>query len=349
MKKVLLILPLLGLLPLTGCAQRSPASPPPVKGETVALVKSTESRHAMEDTFAWQLPRASWKLPFKDEQPIYFLSRTQNATEWDRLPHFWNETTEKAVDPATGKEVERKAVKIKVPLGLTQGPPIPAENPPTVARWRLGKQLYFDPILSSDHTVRCATCHNPAKGWTDQRPVSVGIKNQKGGISAPTVLNSAYNALQFWDGRAVSLEHQCQGPPQNPVEMFDGNGDAWRLVVERVRSQAGYRKQFQKAFGTEPTRDAIAKAIATYERTVLSGNSIHDRTELAMRSRVEEEETGKFEIKTKDYEKALKEAVAKKDVPALTALGLDPEKDAAKLPAVAVSLNNGREIGRAHV
>jgi cytochrome c peroxidase len=345
MKKILLVLPLLALLPLTGCGQSAPASPPPARAEPVSLVKSTEAQPAAtEDSYTWQLPRASWKLAFKDEQPISFLSRTQNAAAWDKLPHFWNETTEKAIDPATGKEVERKVVKIKVPLGLTQGPPIPAENPPTVARWRLGKQLYFDPLLSSDGRVRCATCHNPAKGWTDQQPVSVGIKGQKGGISAPTVLNSAYNALQFWDGRALSLEHQCQGPPQNPIEMFDGSGDAWRLVVERVRSKPAYREQFAKAFGTEPTRDAIAKAIATYERTVLSGNSIHDRAELAMRRRVEEEETGKFETKAKDYETALKDAVARKDVPALGALGLDPEKDAAKVPAVAASLNNGRAL-----
>jgi cytochrome c peroxidase len=347
MDTVLLILALLGLLPLTGCAERIPASPPPRKAETVALVKPGEARPApaVEDpSFTWQLPRAGWKLPFQDEQPIHFISRAQAAAEWDRLEHFWNEATEKAVDPATGKEVERTVVKIKVPLGLTQSPPVPAENPPTVAKWRLGKQLYFDPILSSDNTVRCASCHDPAKGWTDQRHVSLGIKDQRGGVSAPTVLNAAYNALQFWDGRAVSLEHQCQGPPQNPIEMFDGNGDAWRLVVERVRSKAGYGEQFKKAFGTEPTRDVIAKAIATFERTALSGNSIHDRAELAMRRRVEEEETGKFEIQAKDYEAVLKEALARKDLPALTALGLDPEKDAAKLPAVAGGLNNGRAL-----
>jgi cytochrome c peroxidase len=348
MKKVLLILPLLSLAPLSGCTSQSPASPPPTHKDTVAVVVKPGAlppTPAIEDTsFAWQLPRASWKTPFQDEQPILFINRSQSAAEWDKLDHFWNETIEKAIEPATGKEVQRKAVKIKVPLGLTQSPPIPVENPPTVARWRLGKQLYFDPILSSDSTVRCASCHNPAKGWTDQRRVSLGIKNQKGGISAPTVLNSAYNLLNFWDGRAVSLEHQSQGPPQNPIEMFDGNGDAWRLVVERVRSKGASTEQFKKAFGTEPTRDAIAKAIATFERTVLSGNSIHDRAELAMRLRVEEEETGKFEIQPKDYEKALKEAAAKKDLPALTALGLDPEKDAAKLPAVAQSLNNGRVL-----
>jgi len=291
-----------------------------------------------------QLPRESLKTPFKDEQPISFMTRSQNAAEWDKLPKFWNETTEKAVDPKTGQPVERKAVKIKVPLGLTQVPQVPVENPMTVAKWELGKKLYFDGVLSSDGKVSCATCHDPAKGFTDQAPFSTGIFSKKGGMSAPSVMNSVYNPLQFWDGRAHSLEDQCQGPPQNPVEMFDGKGNAWNKCIERIRKNPDYVKAFREVFGHEPTRDAVAKAIATYERTVLIGNSIHDRAEIAMRDRVEKAETGKFEFKPVDYEIVLKDAFTKKDKNALTALGLDIDKDAGKVSEVAAQIERGRAL-----
>lgn len=298
----------------------------------------------MSGDYEWQVPRQRWKTPFKDEQPIYFVNRNQAAAEWDKLPHFWNETTEKAVDPQTGEAVMRKAVKIKVPLGLTTNPPVPAENPMTVAKWKLGKQLYFSGLLSSDGMVSCSSCHDPKRGYTDQSPVSTGIRGLKGGMSAPTVFNSAYNALQFWDGRAFSLEDQAQGPVMNPVEMFSGEDHAWNSAVLRVRKDEKYVLQFHAVFGTDPTRDGIAKAIASYERTVLSGNSIHDRAELAMRVRVEDEGTGKYEIKAKDYETVLTAAFASKDEPALTALELNVDKDRQKIVDRAKSINNGRAL-----
>jgi cytochrome c peroxidase len=294
--------------------------------------------------FEWQVPRERWKTPFKDEQPISFVNRNQAAEEWDKLTRFWNETTEKAVDPWTGESVTRKAVKIKVPLGLTVNPPVPAENPMTVAKWKLGKQLYSSGILSSDGTISCSSCHDPKRGYTDRSPVSTGIRGLKGGMSAPTVFNSAYNVLQFWDGRAFSLEDQAQGPVMNPVEMFSGADHAWNSAVLRVRKEDKLVKQFRAVFGTDPTRDGIAKAIATYERTVLSGNSIHDRAELAMRVRVEDEGSGKYEIKAKDYEMVLKAAFDAKDEPALEPLGLDAAKDRQKIAEAAKSINNGRAL-----
>jgi cytochrome c peroxidase len=295
----------------------------------------------MSGDYDWQVPRQRWKIAFKDEQPIYFLNRNQAAAEWDKLAHFWNETSEKAVDPRTGEAVTRKAVKIKVPLGLTANPPVPLENPLTVAKWKLGKQLYFSGILSSDGTISCSSCHDPKRGYTDQAPVSTGIRGLKGGMSAPTVFNSAYHTLQFWDGRAFSLEDQAQGPVQNPVEMFSGEEHAWNSAVLRVRRQEKYVQQFRAVFGTDPTRDGIAKAIAAYERTVLSGNSIHDRADLAMRVRVEDEGSGKYEIKAKDYETVLTAAFESKDEPALAALQLT---DRQKVGDAAKSLNNGRAL-----
>jgi cytochrome c peroxidase len=291
-----------------------------------------------------QLPNSAWKAPFRDERPIYFVNRNQNTAEWEKLPKFWNETTEKVADPDTGEEVTRRAVKLKVPLGLNSSPPVPVENPMTVAKWKLGKKLYFDPLLSSDSTVSCATCHDPRKGFTDANPVSTGIRGLRGGMSAPTVYNAAYNFFQFWDGRAASLEEQAQGPVQNAVEMFDGDGHAWHRLVARLRARPEYVEEFKKAFGTLPTRDAAAKAIATYERTVLSGNSIHDRADLAMRIRVEEAGTGKFDLQAKDYAVALRSAFASKDETALKALHLGSQRDLAKVPAVAAQLANGHRL-----
>lgn len=306
---------------------------------------STKIREGtMSSDYEWQVPRERWKMPFKDEQPISFVNRNQAAEEWDKLPRFWNEASERALEPRTGESVTRRAVKIKVPLGLTANPPVPAENPMTVAKWMLGKQLYFSGILSSDGTISCSSCHDPKRGYSDQSPFSTGIRGLKGGMSAPTVFNSSYNVLQFWDGRAFSLEDQAQGPVQNPVEMFSGEDHAWNSAVLRVRKDEKYVQQFRTVFGTDPTRDGIAKAIATYERTVLSGNSIHDRADLAMRVRAEDEGTGKYEILAKDYETVLKLAFAAKDEPALVALGLDAAKDEAKIANIAARLNRGRAL-----
>jgi cytochrome c peroxidase len=159
-----------------------------------------------------------------------------------------------------------------LPAGL---PPVPnpADNPPTAEKIHLGQQLYFDPRLSSDRTVSCASCHDPAKGFSNGAAVATGVGGQKGGRSAPTVVNSAYSALQFWDGRAATLEQQALGPIQNPIEMNLPIDEA----VARLNAITGYRTQFQQVFGTDATPDGIAKAIAAYERTVLSGNAPYDR------------------------------------------------------------------------
>ncbi len=160
-----------------------------------------------------------------------------------------------------------------VPLGLI---PVqyPKDNPYSADKAALGKLLYFDTRLSADGTVSCATCHSPEFAFTDGKAVSSGIKAQKGGRSAPTVINRAYSLNQFWDGRAKTLEEQAGGPMQNPIEMGNSHGG----VVKTIQSIPGYRPLFQKAFGTDQIDiDLTTKAIATYERTVLSGNSAYDR------------------------------------------------------------------------
>lgn len=289
----------------------------------------------------WQLPNDKLKLRFVDDTPIIFVSHNQNAAEWNGLKSYWNEVFENGLDPKTGLTVARKVVKIKVPLGLNP-PTVPPENPPTVAKWILGKKLYYDPILSASGKVSCSSCHDPNKGFTDQARVSTGIDGQLGGMSAPTVINSAYNFLQFWDGRAISLEDQAQGPVQNPIEMFDNKGAAWHRAIDRIRQNKAYVRMFEKAFGTSPTRDAAAKAIATYERTVISGNAIVDRADLAMRIRIDED-GGKPEANAKDYEKVLRDSVAAKKWDELKLLGIT-DSNAGKIPDVASALARGRSL-----
>lgn len=159
------------------------------------------------------------------------------------------------------------------PEGL---PPLswPASNPYSPAKARLGRYLYFDKRLSADETVSCATCHDPRHAFTDGAPVSTGIHGQKGERSAPTILNRAYALAQFWDGRAPTLEEQAKGPMVNPLEM----GNTHAAIVARLESAAGYRPLFAKAFGDARIDiDRVVMAIATFERTVLSGNAPYDR------------------------------------------------------------------------
>ena len=166
-----------------------------------------------------------------------------------------------------------KPVTITPPLGLPPVP-IPADNPPTAETIALGRRLYYDPILSADNTVSCATCHGPEAGFTDRNPFSIGVGGKKGGRHSPTVINSAYNELQFWDGRAPSLEEQAKGPIANPVEMATTH-DA---VVAHLQADPKYVALFKQAWGTDRiTIDLVVKSIASFERTVLCGNSAFDR------------------------------------------------------------------------
>ena len=161
---------------------------------------------------------------------------------------------------------------VELPLGLEPFK-VPADNPLTKAKIELGKQLYFDKRLSSDNTVSCASCHDPNKGWSNDEAFATGVDGQMGGRSAPTIINSAYFPLQFWDGRAKGLEGQALGPIANPIEMNLPIDKA----VEKLSEISGYRKQFKKVFKSDVTADGIAKAIASFERTVLSGDAPYDR------------------------------------------------------------------------
>ena len=165
-------------------------------------------------------------------------------------------------------KVETAQYQLTIPAGLDPDYAkwVPADNPLTADKIELGKMLYFDPRLSTDGTVSCATCHNPIFGYSNGVPRSAGFKGQLGDRNSPTTLNRLYSTLQFWDGRSKSLEDQALGPVQNPVEMANLN------------KLGGYKPYFQKAFGSEEiTADRVAMAIASFERTLLTGDSPFDR------------------------------------------------------------------------
>ncbi len=146
----------------------------------------------------------------------------------------------------------------------------PPDNPQTPAKVALGKELFFDKRLSEDNTQSCASCHKPEKGFTDQQPTSDGIHHQFGQRNAPTVLNAAFNVLQFWDGREPTLEDQAKDPIINPIEMGMKNLDE---VVTKVGGITEYQDEFKAVFGGPVTIGDLQRAIAAYERS--PGNFQH--------------------------------------------------------------------------
>lgn len=163
-------------------------------------------------------------------------------------------------------------IKLKPPLGL-KPIKVPKDNPITKEKIELGRRLFFDKRLSKNETVSCASCHDPAKGWSNGTAVAEGIEKQTGNRNSPTLINVVYSRSHFWDGRAKTLEEQALGPIQNPIEM----GMDLKELEERLGKIESYKQEFKSVFDTEVTSDSIAKAIATFERTILSGDAPYDK------------------------------------------------------------------------
>ncbi|MCW8935229.1 MAG: c-type cytochrome [Gammaproteobacteria bacterium] len=158
---------------------------------------------------------------------------------------------------------------------LPEVAPAPADNPTTADKVELGKMLFMDPRFSSTGTISCNSCHNIMEGGDDSRRVSMGVHGKTGARNSPTVWNSAFHSVQFWDGRAASLEDQAKGPVSNPVEM--GMKDV-ETAMQRVRAIPGYKPVFEKVFGQGGmTIDNAAKAVAAFERTLITPNSPYDK------------------------------------------------------------------------
>jgi cytochrome c peroxidase len=167
-------------------------------------------------------------------------------------------------------------LEIILPAGLAVGTSQVqgiADNIMTRAKIELGRQLYFDTRLSADNTVACASCHHPDEGFAKHTQFGVGINGQKGGRNSPVSYNRILSGAQFWDGRAASLEEQAKGQIDNPIEM----GNTHEKAVETVQEISGYVRQFQTIFGDEGvTIDNIARAIATFERAIVTGPAPFD-------------------------------------------------------------------------
>ncbi|HVP66408.1 MAG TPA: cytochrome c peroxidase [Anaeromyxobacteraceae bacterium] len=180
---------------------------------------------------------------------------TPEPTAWERA-----NPTRPLPDPPLGVAAELADVEFRV----------------TPAKVRLGRWLFYDPRLSADGKVSCATCHQPEHGFSQLEPVSTGVHGKRGTRKAPPILNVAFPVYPvfFWDGRATTLVEQAKGPMANPVEMGMDAAD----LVRALRAIPGYRKYFAEAFGDDRIDvDRVAEAIAAYEATRLSGNSAYDR------------------------------------------------------------------------
>lgn len=172
-------------------------------------------------------------------------------------------------------------------------PPAPEDNRPTAARVALGKALFFDPRLSGSNWISCATCHNPSLGWSDGLPTGIGHGMKTLGRATPTIINTAFNPLQMWDGRKATLEDQALGPITADVEM----AQEVAALVKKLDAIAGYRAMFAQAYPGEPISGAtIGKAIASFERTVLSTESPFDRWVKGEESALDEPAKRGFEV-----------------------------------------------------
>ena len=165
------------------------------------------------------------------------------------------------------EELKKEYVR---PFGI----PYPKENPYTDKKYELGHQLFFDPRISGSGAISCATCHNPGLGWEDGLDLGVGHHGAKLGRHTPTILNLAWGAFFFWDGRAATLEDQALGPIESAVEMNMSHGDA----IERLQEIEAYVTGFDEVFPEDGlTIENVGKAIATFERTIVSAEAPFDR------------------------------------------------------------------------
>lgn len=160
----------------------------------------------------------------------------------------------------------------EIPLGL-EPRPVPKDNPLTEQRVGLGRRLFFDPILSADNTVACASCHQPSHGFAGIEARPRGIRGQRGPRRAPSLFNRAYGTAFFWDGRESTLEEQALRPIEDPTEM----GSTVAAALDRLRAKPTYKRQFEAVFADGVTAANLSRALASFERVLLRGDSVIDR------------------------------------------------------------------------
>lgn len=333
---------------LVGCQPAERYGPRPAKAEMAK--KQAEVETPKTETSKPLDPEIQWvevDHPPKPELRIEFVHAEIAPEAWKKLTKFWNAPALTkpgqaagvvALPPlATGAVAANTAsqvIQIKVPLGLPDPREyIPAGESLTLAKWKLGQQLFFDNSwLEAKAGTSCATCHRPDHGFADHE------RSHRDGFNAPTLINCVFNRWQFWDGRAVLLEEVVQRT------LLDEKGDAakpfrhtWSGVIARLRNKPVYHDQFNAVFGkpvsedngaekTNITQDTVGRALACYLRTLLAGDSIHDRA-------VERTRKQGPIPRVEDYEAVL-------DDTALSVLG----RDKAQKTAVAGELMRGYRL-----
>jgi cytochrome c peroxidase len=277
-----------GVLMLTACqrAQRfsAPAKATPAKADEK---DAEESRYLYR--LSWVEPRETRDLP------ILFVPDT--SPEWHDLKGYWNALPFPAGMPTAHLGLapmpalaalvfteHHAAIKIKVPLGLPDPTEyFPKSNPPTLGKWRLGRALFRESLLEAEQgPYSCAACHTPAEGFTERVIIS-----RRGKYNTLSLINVAYNRRQFWDGRVETLEEtfvrsltdeRTEDPKRSEKALQHHN---WGGFVRALAGPKRYNEEFQRVFGLgpkdDPTQDAVAQALATYMRTILSGDSLYDR------------------------------------------------------------------------
>lgn len=181
---------------------------------------------------------------------------------------WWGDQRNLDFVPADGASAD-----ISEQRGTTALLPLPSAPAQPAEKVALGQRLFFEPQLSHDNTLACVGCHSFERGGSDGQRVSTGVGGKVGGVNAPSVFNASLSFVQFWDGRAASLEEQAAGPVHNPLEM----ASSWAEVIPKLQRDAGYSEAFRRIYPEGITGATIVDAIATYERTLLTPNSRFDR------------------------------------------------------------------------
>lgn len=314
------------IIVVVGCQPAERYGPPPVA--PTPSKKSGESETPKAADNKPLDPEIQWidcDNPPKPEALLDFIHAEKAPEIWSKLPKFWNAPANRQPELPGAATT---AIQIKVPLGLPDPREyIPAGETLTLGKWQLGQRLFFDENwLEAKPGTSCATCHQPSEGFADHQ------RTHRDGFNAPTLLNCAFKRRQFADGRAVLLEEVVQrtledekSDPEKPFR------HTWSGVIARLRNKADYHEQFNRVFGqpvgrdngaekTNITQDTVGRALACYLRTLLSGDSLHDRA-------VEQARKRGTPLQTADYEAVLDEA-------ALAELGRDKTKKSATAGAL---------------
>ncbi|TWT94404.1 cytochrome-c peroxidase [Stieleria varia] len=221
------------------------------------------------------IPANTWAEPKESDSPKPSTVVLGEDTELLKgIPGEGGVTMEQ-VQAWLADPTNHEPLTVKLPKGLSAAEGniyIPADNPMTRAKIELGRQLYFDTRLSNDNTISCASCHDPSMGYGANTQFGVGVLGQTGGRNSPVSYNRIISTLQFWDGRAASLEEQAVGPIANPIEM----GNSHDACIASLKKIPVYTAQFNSVFSDGVTIDNVGRAIAAFERTLVTGPAPYD-------------------------------------------------------------------------